>query len=423
MAARPLGVPASRDGSGTAWLPDRTPVEGWHGTAGAWSLMAHGNAFLQYFEDTGERGHEGFGSIHWVMGMAERPALGGSLTLRAMVSAERLTVGECGYPDLLATGETCDGGRRIVDQQHPHDLFMELAVRYSRAVTDGLAFELYGGPVAEPALGPGAYPHRPSALPNPAAPITHHWLDATHIAFGVATAGLYGRWWKVEGSLFNGREPDEDRYDLDLAALDSYAGRVTLMPTEGLVLQVSAGHLAEAEVSHDGGTHAENGAHADEGHADEGGHGVAERIDVDRYTASVIHHGRLAGGPLTAATVAVGRNVEHGEGTNAVLAEAVVGLASPNSVFARAEAVEKTAGSLLLPGGGDEVHVVSKLTLGYTRRLLSPGGLVVSAGGSVSVGLVPEELESVYGGRSIPGFGVFLRISPPPVGHGAPAGH
>ena len=112
-------------------------------------------------------------------------------------------------------------------------------VRFAGRRTEGL--------VGEPALGPPAFPHRVSALPNPLSPIAHHWLDATHITFGVVTAGVYDAKWKAEMSVFNGREPDERRYDFDFAALDSVAGRVWFLPTESLALQVSAGHLNEAE--------------------------------------------------------------------------------------------------------------------------------------------------------------------------------
>jgi hypothetical protein len=171
-------------------------------------FMGHGAAFLQYLHESGDRGSEQTGSINWLMGMARRSAGGGQVTLRAMVSFEPWTIGGCGYPNLLATGEVCEG-ETIHDRQHPHDLFMELAAQYKRPLGKGLRLELYGGPVGEPALGPVAFMHRVSGLPNPIAPMTHHWFDSTHITFGVVTAGLYAPRWKVEGSVFNGREPDE----------------------------------------------------------------------------------------------------------------------------------------------------------------------------------------------------------------------
>lgn len=399
MPPRPLGLPMTRDGSGTSWLPDASPMEMLHGAAGGWSLMAHGNVFLQYLRDGGDRGHDQLGSINWVMGMAERPLLGGSFAVRGMLSAEPLTVGDCGYPDLLATGETCEGGRPIVDQQHPHDLFMELGARWSRALGDAVAVELYGAAAGEPALGPVAYAHRPSSLANPIAPIGHHWMDATHIAFGVVTAGVYGRGWKVEGSVFNGREPDEERYGIDLAPLDSYAGRLTLAPTDRLVVQVSGGHLEEAEPPH----------------ADEHGHVHDEtRVDVDRYTASLIHHWPLAGDGFAAATLAFGRNVEHGLGSNALLAEGAWGVGAASTWFGRVEVVEKPASKLVLAGPDpDALHPVGKLTIGYTRTLLASRALAASIGVMANAGIVPSALEPTYGDRLIPGLGLYLRLHPP----------
>ena len=197
-----LGIPLTREGSGTSWLPDSTPMYAKHAQFGSWNLMLHGNVFVQYIDEGSNRGDEQFGSINWLMGMARRSLGRGQLFLRAMLSAEPWTVGNCGYPDLLATGELCNG-EPLHDRQHPHDLFMEVAAGYERPISDDVAIQLYGGPSAEPALGPTAYPHRLSSFPGPLAPITHHWLDATHISFGVITAGVFSRKWKVEGSLFN----------------------------------------------------------------------------------------------------------------------------------------------------------------------------------------------------------------------------
>jgi hypothetical protein len=196
-----------------------------HRARGAWELMLHGNGFVHYLDDAGDRGHDQFGSINWVMGMAHRNAGAGRVGLRAMFSFEPATIRGCGYPDLLATGERCDR-QPIHDQQHQHDLFMEIAATYDRPLRGSVRWQVYGGPAAEPALGPVAYPHRLSAMPNLLAPITHHWLDATHITFGVVTGGVYGEHWKTEVSAFNGREPDEQRTGFDIAPLDSLSGRV-----------------------------------------------------------------------------------------------------------------------------------------------------------------------------------------------------
>ena len=176
----------SRDASGTGWLPDLTPMYGFHHQTLGWDVMLHANLFAQYLQESGteHRRSKQAGSINWLMAMARRPLRGGRLGVRTMISLEPWTISGCGYPDLLATGEICNGDS-INDRQHPHDLFMELAAEYDRPLTKSMRWQVYGGLAGEPAIGPPGFPHRLSALPNPIAPISHHWLDATHIAFGV----------------------------------------------------------------------------------------------------------------------------------------------------------------------------------------------------------------------------------------------
>jgi hypothetical protein len=304
-----------------------------------------------------------------------------------MFSAEALTVGRCGYPTLLASGEHCEGSP-LHDQQHPHDLFMEIAAQYRAAISGGLAVELYGGPAGEPALGPTAFPHRLSAMPNPIAPVGHHWLDSTHVTFGVLTGGVYGRKWKAEASVFNGREPDDRRYDIDVGALDSYSGRVWLMPTASLAVQVSAGHLEAAEETAEG-----------------------PREDVDRITASATYH-RLVNDRLSATTVAWGRNREADHATSAFLAETAIDVTRRDVLFARGEVTEKTAAELVLPLDTEDPFTVGKLQLGYTRWLAAGRGLRVGIGGSVGVSFVPDELKPFYGGRSAAEGAVYVTIRP-----------
>src|SRR5579871_6043283 len=210
MSSAPLGIDAARDGSGTSWQPDASPMTGVMREHGPWTFMVHGTAFVEFTKTGTDRGDDQFGSINWIMAMISRTLGGGQLQVRTMMSLEPLTVGRCGYPSLMQSGEPCNGAA-LHDRQHPHDLFMEVSGDYRHAVGQSVAVEIYGGAVGEPALGPTAFPHRLSAMPNPIAPISHHWLDSTHVSFGVVTAGVYGRRWKVEQSVFNGREPDDRR--------------------------------------------------------------------------------------------------------------------------------------------------------------------------------------------------------------------
>jgi len=388
--ATAASVFSTRDSSGTAWVPDATPMYGFHWQRGAWEVMLHGNAFVQYLNEGGEEHRRGqqAGSINWFMGMARRPLAGGRAGIRGMVSLEPWTIPGCGYPVLLATGETCDGDS-IHDRQHPHDLFMELAIDYDRPLTPSVRWQLYGGPVGEPALGPPGFPHRLSAMANPLAPIDHHWLDATHVTFGVVTAGVAGSRWKGEASLFNGREPDEHRTDFDLAPLDSYAGRLWLLPTDRLAVQVSAGRLEEADAAH----------------------GVGPRLDVIRTTASATYHAALGGSGFWATTLAWGANDEANHTTHAVLAETVVTADGTNTWFGRVEVAGKPADALHVHESTD-VFTVGRIQGGYVRYLSPRSGLQPGLGLTMSVSLVPAALEARYGGRAAPGLGVFLTLRP-----------
>jgi len=382
------GIFVPRDGSGTSWLPEDSPMYGVHQTAGAWQVMWHGNAFAQFLHDAGPRGHTQAGSINWAMGMARRPLAGGRFGVRGMFSLEPLTIRGCGYPDLLATGEVCDG-QAIYDRQHPHDLFMELAAEYDRPLRGTARWQIYGGLAGEPALGPVAYPHRISAMPNPLAPISHHWLDATHITFGVVTGGVYDQRWKAEASVFNGREPDEHRWSLDLAPPDSIAARVSFAPRPSLVLQLSAGRLNEAEPSHD----------------------TSGRTDVSRVTASAVYHRRLSPASLWATTAAWGRNSEDGEGSNALLLESSVMLGERDTWFGRFEIGAKSAHDLGIEDT-ERTFTVAKLQAGFARYLTAWHGWRPGLGGAVSIGIVPQGLEQVYGSRANLGIALFATIRP-----------
>jgi hypothetical protein len=378
----------ARDGSGTSWLPEASPMYAFHATRGSWQLMAHQNVFVQYLHESGARGADQGGSINWFMGMAQRPLGKGRLRLNGMVSLEPFTIRGCGYPDLLASGEQCDG-EAIHDRQHPHDLFMELSARYDAPLGRGLRWEIYGGPTAEPALGPVAFPHRLSAMPNPIAPLSHHWLDATHIAFGVITGGVYGAKWKAETSVFNGREPDEHRTGFDFGALDSVSGRLTFLPVRAVSLQVSAGRLAEAEAGEAG----------------------EPRTTVTRTTASATVHTGVRDGNIWATTVAWGRNAEEGHATNAFLVETNVTKRDRDSWFGRFEVAGKTAHDLALEHD-DEIFTVAKLQGGYTRYFQPRAGFAPGVGGALSFGVVPDSLAAVYGRRINTGVALFVTLRP-----------
>ena len=391
---------AAREGSGTSWQPDTTPMHGSHGSWRGWELMLHGNVFLQWLYEPAERHRSGgmashqVSSVNWGMAMARRPLAGGRVGVRGMVSVEPWTVSDCGFLNFLATGESCEGDS-IHDRQHPHDLIMEATIEYERPIRGALRWHVYGGVAGEPAIGPVAFPHRPSSMANPVAPITHHWLDATHISFGVVTAGLSGSRWRAEASAFNGREPDEQRADVDWGTFDSVAARLSLVPTERLAIQVSGGRMREAELDFE----------------------PQPRTDVDRVTASAAYH-RPAGRGVWATTVAYGVN-RHTEGlpegavrltTHAGLVESSVA-AGGHTWFGRAEIAGKPAHDLHAHEFGAQVYAFGKLQAGYLRSV-SRYGVTAGLGATVFASLVPEAFVPHYGGRVAPGVGVYLNLRP-----------
>ncbi len=211
--------PMTRESSGTAWQPDTSEHMGLMSGGGDWTLMGHGVLNLIFDTQSGRRGDDKTFASGMLMGMARRPLGDGTLQFKAMVSPDPL-MGKSGYPLLLASGETANGLDRLIDRQHPHDFFVELSASVSQNIGTKSSMFLYAGLPGEPAFGPPAFMHREAILDSPEAPISHHWLDSTHISFGVLTAGIVADRFKVEVSRFNGREPDEHRWNIETGSLD-----------------------------------------------------------------------------------------------------------------------------------------------------------------------------------------------------------
>ena len=377
------GVPAflgpyvrNREASGTSWVPDAAPHEGAHATRGAWSLMAHGFAMAVLDKQGGPRGDEKFFGASMLMGMATRPLGPGRLGLRSMISLDPATIGKEGYPLLLQTGETSDGRTHLVDRQHPHDLFMELAGTYSISRGRSSVFA-YGGLPGEPALGPPVFMHRPSGVEFPGAPISHHWLDSSHITFGVVTAGVMSGQWKLEGSLFKGREPDENRYDIESPKLDSRSARLSWNPSENWALQASHGRLESPEQ-------------------------LAPEVDTDRTTVSALYS-RAGGRSRVDAALAWGRNRNRpGATLDAFLGEATFTVRERHRVFARGEVAEKD--ELFDEGHPFEgrVFTVGKAEIGYLYEFYRAPRVALGLGATGSLYFVPDPIEvfdTIIGGE------------------------
>jgi hypothetical protein len=321
------------------------------------------------------------------MATAEKETSFGRMQLKSMFSLEPL-MSNRGYPNLFATGETA-GGKPLVDRQHPHDLFMELAGRVDVNIADNTSLFFYGGPVGEPALGPSAFMHRGSARLNPEPPITHHWFDSTHITYGVATAGIVTRKLQVEASLFTGREPDERRWNIEKPRFDSWSVRATWNPSGRWALQASHGRLKQPEFLI---------------HPDENEH---------RTTASVHFANGTDLFAMAAFSAKNRRSGISGPGPTltAFLAEANWNIDDHHTLFGRAENVKNDE---LFPNALDPLHDtpfrVSKFQAGYAYRIPLSGSLNLALGGSLSGYIKPKALDAAYGKNPLGGT-VFARVS------------
>ena len=379
------GYPMSREASGTAWQPDASVHAGEHLMRGDWMLMGHATLNGVYDTQGGPRGGEMAFVSGMIMGMAKRSFPDGdAVQLRIMLSPEPL-MGPRGYPLLLQTGETADGKTPLVDRQHPHNLFMEMAVTYSHRLTVRDSVFVYAGLPGEPAFGPSAFMHRQSVMDSPEAPISHHWLDSTHITDGVVTAGYIHGGWKIEASQFHGREPDQHRWAIETGALDSTAARLSWNPTRNLALQTSWAHQASPEQLEPG-------------------------ANQDKWSASAIYTLPLGHGAWWSTTVAWGqRRSTGGPALAAEILETAVKPSDPWTVFARAE---HTQNNELTGRGGaaGPVYAVGKISVGAIHDWWLSDHTRLGVGGLYAFNFVPGALAPLYGGSDAQGAMAFVRL-------------
>jgi hypothetical protein len=398
MVTSPLGISMERMGSGTTWIPDAVTLPSRHLMIGKWDVMFHGFVFAQYDHQSGERGDDQFGSLNWGMLMVSHRLAAGLFQARTMLSLDPWTVSNRGYPLVVQSGETYRG-QPLHDRQHPHDFWMEVGALYELPLTRSLGLSLYAAPSGEPALGPVAFMHRPSAMDNPAAPLSHHWQDATHISFGVLTAGLFSRKWKLEGSAFNGREPDESRWNFDPIRIDSYSGRLTVNPDSSWSFAGGYGYLKSPEA-------------------------LNPQESMHRIVVSALHGTPVGADGQWASALVYGGN-KHGREklSHSVLLESEAVLDRRNTVFARAELVQKSPEDLALDQGpvfpnpvptftAGRHFNVGETSLGYIREVWRGNGATIGLGGSGTVNFLPSALEPYYGSRTPVGVFVFLRLRP-----------
>ena len=376
-------LPSPHAGSGTAWEPASVPAHEWMLMPGGWELMAHGVIFTDYNQQGGPRGEGKAESVNWEM-LMEQHALGsGTILFRQMFSAESLTSPHPGFPELFQTGETYHG-EPLVDHQHPHNVFAELSLLYTLPLGKKFSWELYGGPSAEPALGPVTYIHRTSASELPMAPLSHHLQDSTHTSFGVVTTGFRIERVKLEACAFNGREPNEERWSIQPAALDSWSGRLSVAATRDWTAQYSVGRLEHPEALEPGSQW--------------------------RQTASVEYNRPIARGNWASSAV-WGRvqKIATNRILNGYLAESTLNFLRRDYVFTRLELVDKD--ELFPQAAAHPAYRIGAYTFGGVRDLVQTRAWQLGLGGDVIFYSKPAVLDAAYGVHPV-SFEIFLRVRP-----------
>src|ERR1700733_9494583 len=383
MSGSASSMPSFDASSGTAWQPASVSEPMWMLSHGDWQLMLHGTIFITYNQQGGPCGEGKAESTNYIMTMEQHKLGRGMLLLRQMFSAESLTSPHPGFPELFQTGETYHG-EPLVDHQHPHNVFAELSALYMLPLSEKVSWELYGGPSAEPALGPVTYIHRTSASELPLAPLSHHLQDSTHTSFGVVTTGFVIDRVKLEASAFNGREPNEERWSIQLAALDSYSGRVSVAPTRDWTAQYSIGRLEHPEALEPGSQW--------------------------RQTASVEYDHPLARGNW-ATSLVWGRvhRLSNGVNLNGYGLESTLNFLQRDYAFTRLELVDKD--ELFPQASVHPAYRIGAYTFGGERDLVHKSAYQLGLGADVTVYSKPAVLDAAYGNYPV-SFQIFLRVRP-----------
>ena len=404
--------------SGTSAEPASTPVPMIMRDYRGWMLMLHGTASVTDTQQhatsnpTGPssdtcaqfnlpcdppvvRGGDKLYSTNWIKPMAMRE-LGshgqyGQLTLRTMLSLEPATITSRQFPELFQQGETAFG-KPIIDGQHPHDFFMEVAALYDLRLGKQTLLSFYAAPVGDPAIGPTAYPHRLSASEDPIAALGHHQEDSTHIAFNVFTGGLTWRWLRFEESGFHGAEPTEQRWGFQPSpnghAVDSYSSRITFAPTKNLSSQYSIAHIVSPEA-------------------------LYPNENQQRQTASIIYNRPFghttAGGSHTnnwSNTLVWGRtkSLTDSSKENSYLLESLLNFRTRNYVWTRIENAGRSNELLIPPGSAlppnfteSPLGHVAAYSFGYDRDYRVAPHLLAAPGAQFTTYTTPTALISSYG--------------------------
>ena len=396
-AVTDVNSPMSRESSGTAWIPESTPMAMTMKMFKDGSmLMLHGNMFFRYtsintkrdLSVAGRGDNARLDAPSMFMAMYSKPLTNKSqLGLRVMLSLDPIIERGFGYPLLYQSGEVYRNSP-IHDRQHPHDFFSELSATYSYKINDKQSFYFYAGYPGESALGPPTFMHRLSAMNNPDAPVGHHWQDSTHITFGVLTAGYNFGKFKFEASTFKGREPDANRWNFDAPKLDSFSGRFSWNPNKNWSFQISHGYLKNPEQSE------------------------PELKIQRRTTASAIYNKKFNENKNWANSFVWGQNYGNGERTNAYLFESNYDFYK-NAIFGRFERVQKSGHELALDAVDEnKIFNVGLVSIGYLREIYQSKNLTMGLGAQTTFYQNPASFSSYYGGTNHQGWQIFMRLRP-----------
>ena len=379
-------------GSGTSAEPDSVSIPMLMTTKGKWALMFHANVFVLEQQQSSTRGAGKFFSTNWFMGMAQREGGPGVFTARAMLSLEPATVTGRRYPLLFQQGETAFG-KPIVDGQHPHDFFMEIAALYDLKLGKYGLLSFYAAPIGDPAIGPMAYPHRASASEDPLAALGHHQQDSTHIAEDVITLGVAYRIARIEASGFHGREPDENRWNIGQGKIDSWSTRFTLQPGKNWSAQYSYGRIASPE-------------------------SLFPNESQERMTASAMYNRPIGDGHWASSLIwGHTRSLEDNSKFDSYALESTLRFLTRNHAWTRIENAERSSELLpveiALPPHLRETPIgrVQAYTVGYDRDFDVVPHLTTALGAQVTLYGVGDSLKSVYGSHPA-GVALFLRLRP-----------
>ena len=404
--------------SGTSMEPPSTPASMLMSPYRGWMLMLHGEGFIADTQQqaasnpTGpspaqceqfdlpcstpeRRGSDKLFSTNWIMPMAMRQ-LGqngkyGQLTLRTMLSLEPATISGRQYSELFQQGETAFG-KPIIDGQHPHDFFMELAALYDIRLGKQTLLSLYAAPVGDPAIGPTAYPHRLSASEDPIAALGHHQEDSTHIAFNVFTAGLTWRWLRFEESGFHGAEPTEQRWGFQPSpnghAVDSYSSRITFSPTQNWSSQYSIAHIVSPEALYPGENQQRQTA------------SIMYNRPFGHTSADGDHSGNWSSTLLWGRTKSLTDNSKE----NSYLLESLLKFHTRNYIWTRIENAGRSNELLIPPGDPlppnfteSPLGHLAACTIGYDRDYHVAPHLLAAPGAQFTTYTTPGALISTYG--------------------------